>query len=62
MYIGGGIVPRLGAHVESSAFRARFEDKGRFREYLERIPVHVVTASSPALVGAARALDQGRRS
>jgi glucokinase len=57
MYIGGGIVPRLGDRIDRSAFRARFEDKGRFRGYLEDIPIWVVNARmSPALIGAARAL------
>ena len=57
VYIGGGIVPRLGAAFDRSRFRACFEAKGRFRPYLEPIPVFVIhTAVSPALLGAARAL------
>ena len=57
VYIGGGIVPRLGDVFERSPFRARFEDKGRFRDYLANIPVFVIHASvSPALMGVARAL------
>ena len=57
VYIGGGIVPRLGEAFDRSPFRERFEAKGRFREYLARIPVFVIDASvSPALLGAARAL------
>ena len=58
MYIGGGIVPRLGDRIDRSLFRDRFEDKGRFRSYLQGIPIWVVNARmSPALIGAARALD-----
>ncbi len=58
MYIGGGIVPRLGDRIDASAFRERFEAKGRFRDYLRGIPTFVVQAStSPALLGAARALE-----
>ena len=30
----GGILPRLGDLFDPAAFRERFEDKGRFREYL----------------------------
>lgn len=57
VYIGGGIVPRLGEAFTTSRFRACFEDKGRFRSYLEPIPVFVIHAEvSPALLGAARAL------
>ena len=58
MYIGGGIVPRLGDRIDASPFRERFEAKGRFRDYLRGIPTFVVQAStSPALLGAARALE-----
>ena len=58
VYIGGGIVPRLGDWFDRSPFRARFEDKGRFRAYLSDIPTLVVQAPHPALLGAARALDE----
>ena len=58
VYIGGGIVPRLQPELERSAFRERFEAKGRFRDYLRAMPVWVIQAEvSPALAGAARALD-----
>lgn len=58
VYIGGGIVPRLGAHFDASPFRARFEAKGRFRSLLAPMPVYVIEATqSPAFLGAARALD-----
>lgn len=59
LYIGGGVVPRLGDTIEHSNFRRRFDDKGRFRSYLSQIPVFVVHAStSPALLGAAQALEE----
>lgn len=58
VYIGGGIVPRLGEAFTRSGFRASFEAKGRFRSYLAPIPVFVIHAAvSPALQGAARALQ-----
>ncbi|MGI9219322.1 MAG: glucokinase [Hydrogenophaga sp.] len=58
VYIGGGIVPRLGDWFDRSPFRQRFEAKGRFSAYLQAIPVWVITSrQSPALMGAARALD-----
>jgi glucokinase len=56
VYLCGGILPRLGALFDSAAFRARFEDKGRFRAYMARIPTYVVHASNPALLGLARNL------
>ncbi len=57
VYIGGGIVPRLGEFFDRSAFRSRFEDKGRFGSYLAAIPTWVITAANPALRGVAAALD-----
>jgi hypothetical protein len=61
VYVGGGIVPRLGAWFDTSPFRERFENKGRFTALLQGIPVQVITsAQSPALLGAARALDAAR--
>jgi glucokinase len=57
VYVGGGIVPRLGSSFDARLFRQRFEEKGRFQDYLHRIPIWVITASTPALIGASRALD-----
>lgn len=56
VFIGGGIVPRLGAWFDRSPFRARFEDKGRFTEYLRAIPTYVITAEHATLDGAAAVL------
>jgi glucokinase len=57
MYIGGGIVPRLGPLFHASAFRARFEGKGRLQPWLARIPTWLVTEPYPALRGVAAMLD-----
>jgi len=57
VYVGGGIVPKLGATFDDALFRRRFEDKGRFASYLQPLPAWVITARTPALLGAARALD-----
>jgi glucokinase len=56
VYVGGGIVPKLGDFFRHSPFRTRFEDKGRFASYLAAIPTYVILAKDPALVGAAQAL------
>ncbi|MBL8326002.1 MAG: glucokinase [Rubrivivax sp.] len=62
VYLGGGIVPRLHGWLERSDFRAAFEDKGRFASYLAPIPVWLIASThSPALEGAARALDTDLR-
>ena len=56
IYIGGGIVPRLGAMFDASPFRARFEDKGRFSDYVRAIPTYVVTAEHATFMGASAIL------
>jgi len=58
IYIAGGIVPKLGPAFAQSDFRARFEAKGRFYGYLAAIPTYVMTHPEPALLGAARLLQQ----
>ena len=57
MYLGGGIVPRLGDAFDEALFRQQFEAKGRYQVLLQNLPVWLITASTPALVGASRALD-----
>jgi len=56
IYIGGGIVPRLGQRFAQSSFRARFEAMGRFSQYLGAIPTYVVTHPLPAFLGCAAVL------
>jgi glucokinase len=59
VYIGGGIVPRLGDYFLNSPFRSRFEQKGRFSHYMAQVPVWVILADNPALRGLASALETG---
>ncbi len=58
VFIGGGIVPRLGERFFVSRFRERFEAKGRFRPYLQAIPTWLITDTLAALTGASAALEQ----
>jgi glucokinase len=57
IYIGGGIVPRLGEYFDRSGFRERFEDKGRFSDYMKGIPTYVITAEDATFMGAAAILS-----
>ena len=57
IYVGGGIVPRLGQRFAQSPFRARFEAKGRFSEYLAAIPTYVINHPLPAFLGCAAVLS-----
>jgi glucokinase len=56
IYIGGGVVPRLGEWFARSPFRARFDNKGRFSAFTADIPCYVIHAPYPALAGAAALL------
>ncbi|MEN3930506.1 glucokinase [Microvirga sp. W0021] len=58
VYIGGGIVPGILSYFKKSRFRQQFEAKGRLSDYLANIPTFVITASNPALLGAAALLQQ----
>jgi glucokinase len=57
VYIGGGIVPRLGERFAGSPFRQRFEQKGRFHSYLAAVPTYVITAEYPAFLGVSAILS-----
>ena len=57
VYIGGGIIPKNLEYFIASEFRERFEQHGRFTQYLSEIPTFVITAKYPALMGAAYSLN-----
>ncbi|MES2316304.1 MAG: glucokinase [Pseudomonadota bacterium] len=61
IFIGGGIVPRIGEWFAQSPFRARFEAKGRFSSYLAEIPTFVITTPNPAFHGVATILSEHLR-
>jgi glucokinase len=53
VYLGGGIPPRFPDFIKASAFRRRFEAKGRMSDLLKRIPTLLITGHNVALRGAA---------
>lgn len=57
IYIGSGIVPRLGDFFDRSLFRQRFEDKGRFSPYLAQIPTFLITSENPVFPGISAILN-----
>lgn len=58
VFIAGGIVPRFMEFFKASGFRAAFEDKGRFKEYVKDIPVYLIVHDQPGLLGAGAHLRQ----
>ena len=57
VFIGGGVVPKLGDFFLRSKFRERFISKGRYQPYLEKIATALIISSDVALNGAAKALS-----
>jgi glucokinase len=51
VYLAGGIAPRLADYLAQSEFGARFEAKGRFREYVESIPTTIIVNPDAAFLG-----------
>jgi glucokinase len=57
VYIAGGVIGRLGPAFDTTLFRRRFEDKGRYRDWLAAVPTSIITHPRPAMVGLVRYLD-----
>lgn len=53
VFLTGGLVPRLMPWLAHSAFRFRFEHKGRFSPAMARVPTLAVLHPQPGLLGAA---------
>lgn len=57
IFIGGGVIPRMGEVFDADLFREGYLDKGRFRWYVEQIPVRLIVNPYASLLGASRALQ-----
>jgi glucokinase len=54
VYLAGGIAPKILGHLKEGTFLRSFVRKGRYRELMEGIPVHVILNPDVGLLGAAR--------
>jgi glucokinase len=52
LYMAGGVALHLIEVLREPRFMHAFSNKGRFKDFMERIPVHIITARA-ALIGAA---------
>jgi glucokinase len=52
LYLAGGVATHLSSALQQPGFMRAFTSKGRFKDLMERIPVHLITARA-ALIGAA---------
>ncbi len=55
VYIAGGITQKTETFLVQSAFRQRFEDKGRLSPFVKAIPTRLIVNPDVAMLGAARA-------
>lgn len=53
VYLGGGIPPKILSKLKEDIFINAFTNKGRFKGFLDKIPVKVVLNDKAALIGAA---------
>lgn len=53
VYVAGGIAPRILPKLLEGGFARAFRAKGRFEDYLARVPVRVITRPDVGLLGAA---------
>ena len=53
IFLGGGISPKILPKLKEDVFMKAFVNKGRFKGFLEKIPVKVILNDKAALIGAA---------
>ncbi|MEM7043598.1 MAG: glucokinase, partial [Pseudomonadota bacterium] len=58
VYLTGGMIAHLGKRFDADRVLAAFADKGRFRAYLEAMPLYRVLRTDTGLIGAATAASQ----
>jgi glucokinase len=58
VYIAGGVIPRFVEFFKQSGFNKALAQKGLMKDYFKDVPVWLVTAEYPGLMGAGVALDQ----
>ncbi|MCP4200737.1 MAG: glucokinase [bacterium] len=57
VWLGGGVLHGMSTAFDIGLFRHGFLDKGRFRSYVEPVPVRLILDPTAPLRGAARALE-----
>ena len=53
VYIAGGIAPKILKALRDGTFLEAFHDKGRFRSFMEALPLHIILEPRVGLLGAA---------
>lgn len=53
LYLAGGIIPGMIEFLVGSDFHSRFCQKGGMKNHLAEVPIYIITANQPGLIGAA---------
>jgi glucokinase len=56
--LAGGMLPKMLTVIDRTTLCERIHDKGRFRDYLANVPVAIVIAEHPGLIGCALAAQR----
>ena len=57
IYIGGGMIPKILPLIDKEAFENAYLNKGRFKDFLNNIPVYVILDETAPSIGAMRAIS-----
>ena len=57
IYLSGGILPKVWDFFDAELFREKFQSKGRFTEFCHTVPIALVKAEQPGLLGCVAALQ-----
>lgn len=53
LYLAGGIIPHMPGFLQASHFMQRFQEKGKMREQMARVPLYIINCNTTGLLGAA---------
>ncbi len=56
IFIGGGMIPKILPLIDKEAFENAYLNKGRFKDFLDNIPVYVILDEAAPSIGAMRVL------
>ena len=56
IFIGGGMIPKILPLIDKEAFENAFLNKGRFKDFLDNIPVYVILDETAPSIGAMNCL------
>jgi len=61
VYIAGGIIPRIINDLDKERFINVYSRKGRFKDYVLKAPIYLITEAQPGLMGASVYLSQKKQ-